>query len=83
MFWYILGGIVVLSLSFALVKFLSEEAPSLIKLFLSSCAVVIALLLIYLLFKFSWLVLVMKIVGAISIFFLLLSVIVNIYKRIF
>ena len=81
MFWYIVGGIVALALAFIAVKFLNEEASALVKLFLSSCAIIIALLLVYIIFKFTWLVLVMKVVGVVAILFLLLSVIVNIYKR--
>ena len=83
MFWYIIGGVVALILAIVAVKFLSEEAPALIKLFLSSCAIVIAISLVYFIFKFTWLVWSIKIVGAVAILFLLFSVIVNIYKRIF
>ena len=81
MFWYILGGIVGLSLLGALILWLRDAAPMTTKCVLAGAALEGALLLIYFIMKWTWLFTAMKIVGVITVALILLAVLFNIFKR--
>ena len=81
MFWNIVGGIVAVSLICAAVTFLREIAPTFIKLVLSGVALEVALLAIYFIMRWSWIFIVMKIIGVITVLLTLGAVLVAIFKR--